>query len=347
MCLGPYRDIIAPESTGRVSSGRRALSCYDQITRSGPQFAHRSGTVEDHLTITARIIDGKAVAARVRTEVAEGVESFTRQHGFAPGLTVVLVGDDAPSATYVRGKEKASNEVGIDGRVIYLPEDSTQDQVFETVHALNADESVHGILVQMPLPSQIDSDAITASISPEKDVDGLHPLNLGYLMSGRPRFVPATPLGIQRILMEEGVDLNGAEVAICGRGALIGRPLSVLLSQRGAGGNATVTLCHTGTANLAEVTRRADVLVAAMGSAGLITGDMIKPGAVVIDAGTSRVDDPTRKRGYRLSGDVAFEEAVEVASAITPVPGGVGPLTIAMLLQNGLKAAKLAVGAKS
>ncbi len=281
----------------------------------------------------------------MRAEVAVGVDSFTREYGFSPGLTVVLVGDDAPSATYVRGKEKASKEVGIDGRVIHLPEDSTQDQVFETVHTLNTDESVHGILVQLPLPSQIDSDAITTSISPEKDVDGLHPRSLGYLMSGAPRFIPATPLGIQRILFEEGIDLNGAEVAICGRGALIGRPLSVLLSQRGAGANATVTLCHTGTANLAEVTRRADVLVAAMGSAELITGEMIKPGAVVIDAGTSRVDDATRKRGYRLSGDVAFDEAVEVASAITPVPGGVGPLTIAMLLQNGLKAAKLAVGA--
>jgi methylenetetrahydrofolate dehydrogenase (NADP+)/methenyltetrahydrofolate cyclohydrolase len=299
--------------------------------------------VED-LNITARIIDGKAIAARVRAEIAEGVQSFTREYGFAPGLTVVLVGDDAPSATYVRGKEKASKEVGIDGRVIHLPENSTEDKVFETVQSLNADESVHGILVQLPLPSHIDSDAITTSITPDKDVDGLHPQSLGYLMSGAPRFVPATPLGIQRILAEEGVELNGAEVVICGRGALIGRPLSVLLSQRGGGANATVTLCHTGTASLAEVTRRADVLVAAMGSAELIRGEMIKPGAVVIDAGTSRVDDPTRKRGYRLSGDVAFDEAVEVASAITPVPGGVGPLTIAMLLQNGLKAARLTIG---
>ncbi len=309
----------------------------------GHSIAEHPGPAED-LKITARIIDGKAIAAKVRAEVAEGVQSFTEEYGFAPGLTVVLVGEDAPSATYVRGKEKASKEVGIDGRVIHLSQNSTQDAVFETVQSLNKDESVHGILVQLPLPSQMDSDAITMSISPDKDVDGLHPQNLGFLMSGTPRFVPATPLGIQRILMEEGVELNGAEIAICGRGALIGRPLSVLLSQRGAGANSTVTLCHTGTANLAEVTRRADVLVAAMGSAELITGEMIKPGAIVIDAGTSRVDDQTRKRGYRLAGDVVFEEAVEVASAITPVPGGVGPLTIAMLLQNGLKAAKLAVG---
>ena len=298
------------------------------------------------MEITARIIDGKAIAARVRSEVADGVQGFTRENGFAPGLTVVLVGDDAPSATYVRGKEKASREVGINGQVIHLPEESSQATILETVQSLNADDSVHGILVQLPLPSHIDSDAITTSISPDKDVDGLHPQSLGYLMAGTPRFIPATPLGIQRILIEEGVELNGAEVAICGRGALIGRPLSVLLSQRGSGANSTVTLCHTGTSNLAEVTGRADVLVAAMGSAELIKGEMIKPGAVVIDAGTSRVDDPSRKRGYRLSGDVAFDEAVEVASAITPVPGGVGPLTIAMLLQNGLKAARLAVAAR-
>jgi len=289
--------------------------------------------------ITARIIDGKAIAEKVRAEVAIGVSKFSAEHGFPPGLTVVLVGDDAPSAVYVRGKEKASTEAGFKGQVIHLVDSTPEAEVLATVQRLNADDTVHGILVQLPLPGHIDSDLITSAISPAKDVDGLHPVSLGMLLAGSPGFIPATPLGIQRILVEEGVELSGAHVVICGRGSLVGRPLSVLLSQRGSGANATVTLCHTGTRDLAEITRQGDVLVAAMGKAEAITGDMIKPGAVVIDAGTSRVDDPTRKRGYRLSGDVAFAEAVEVASAITPVPGGVGPLTIAMLLQNSLKAA--------
>jgi methylenetetrahydrofolate dehydrogenase (NADP+)/methenyltetrahydrofolate cyclohydrolase len=279
----------------------------------------------------------------VRTEVATGVRTFVNSHGFPPGLTVVLVGDDAPSAVYVRGKEKASQEAGFNGQVMHLPESTPESEVLAIVHHLNADGAVHGILVQLPLPDHIDSDLITSAISPDKDVDGLHPRSLGMLLAGSPGFIPATPLGIQRILMEEGVELNGAQVVICGRGSLVGRPLSVLLSQRGPVANATVTLCHTGTRNLASVTRKADVLVAAMGQAEIITGDMIKPGAIVIDAGTSRVDDPSRKRGYRLSGDVAFAEGVEVASAMTPVPGGVGPLTIAMLLQNSLKAANNAV----
>jgi len=293
--------------------------------------------------ITARIIDGKAIAEKVRNEVASGVGDFVGEHGFSPGLTVVLVGDDAPSAVYVRGKEKASREAGFNGQVKHLPASTPESEVLAIVNHLNADGAVHGILVQLPLPHHIDSDLITSAISPFKDVDGLHPTNLGLLLAGSPGFVPATPLGIQRILIEEEVELNGAHVVICGRGSLVGRPLSVLLSQRGPGANATVTLCHTGTRNLSDITREADVLVAAMGVAEVITGDMIKPGAVVVDAGTSRVDDPSRKRGYRLSGDVAFAEASEVASAITPVPGGVGPLTIAMLLQNSLKAANRAV----
>lgn len=262
-----------------------------------------------------------------------------------PGLTVVLVGDDAPSAVYVRGKEKASREAGFNGQVLHLPSSTPEVEVLATVHRLNADTSVHGILVQLPLPDHIDSDLITSAISPDKDVDGLHPMNLGKLLAGSPGFIPATPLGIQRILLEEEVELSGAQVVICGRGSLVGRPLSVLLSQRGPGANATVTLCHTGTRNLASITQQADVLVAAMGQAEMITASMIKPGAVIIDAGTSRVDDPTRKRGYRLSGDVAFKEVSQVASAITPVPGGVGPLTIAMLLQNCLKAAVRATDA--
>jgi len=295
--------------------------------------------------ITARTIDGRAIAEKVRSEVAAGVTNFVDSYDVQPGLTVVLVGDDAPSAVYVRGKEKASREAGFNGQVLHLPSSTPEVEVLATVHRLNADTSVHGILVQLPLPDHIDSDLITSAISPDKDVDGLHPMNLGKLLAGSPGFIPATPLGIQRILLEEGVELNGAQVVICGRGSLVGRPLSVLLSQRGPGANATVTLCHTGTRNLASITQQADVLVAAMGQAEMITACMIKPGAVIIDAGTSRVDDPTRKRGYRLSGDVAFKEVSQVASAITPVPGGVGPLTIAMLLQNCLKAAVRATDA--
>lgn len=293
--------------------------------------------------MTARIIDGKAIGARVREEVTRGVEAFTTRHG-KPGLAVVLVGDDPASASYVRSKEKACAEAGIHSRGIHLPEDTPHGKVLDTVHELNRDPAIHGILVQLPLPEQVDTREILLAIDPAKDVDGLHPYNLGLLMSGMPRFVPATPFGVQRILLEEGVDLEGAEVAICGRSTLVGRPLSQLLSLRGKGGNATVTLCHTRTRNLGEVTRRADVLVTAMGHAGVIRGDMVKRGAVVIDVGTSRVDDPTRRRGYRLAGDVAFDEVAEVASAITPVPGGVGPLTIAMLLHNTFLAARLLAG---
>ena len=291
--------------------------------------------------IAARVIDGKAIASRVRDEVAAGVSEYRAEYGDSPGLTAVLVGDDPASASYIRGKRRAGGEVGIERQTINLPGSATHETVLETVGRLNDDPAVHGILVQLPLPEQVDADAIMLSIDPGKDVDGLHPYNLGLLLSGTPRFVPATPLGIQRILIEEGVRLEGAEVVICGRSTLVGRPLAELLTQRADGGNATVTVCHTRTSDLEGVTSRADVLVAAMGNPGTITGDMVKPGAVVIDVGTTRVDDPTRKRGYRLAGDVAYEEVAEVASAITPVPGGVGPLTIAMLLQNVLLAARL------
>ncbi|MBT5892379.1 MAG: bifunctional 5,10-methylenetetrahydrofolate dehydrogenase/5,10-methenyltetrahydrofolate cyclohydrolase [Chloroflexi bacterium] len=293
--------------------------------------------------MTARIIDGKEVAAKVHEEVTAGVTEFKEQHGAIPGLTVVLVGDDPASLSYVKGKERACEKVGIATETILRDSSITQEELIWIVKRLNTDPAVNGILVQLPLPKHLDEDAVIHAIDPMKDVDGLHPENAGLLMLGQPRFAPATPLGVQRMLVQENVDMNGAQVVIVGRSKLVGMPLTALLLQKGIGANSTVTVCHTGTKNIAAETRRADVLIAAAGFPGAVTADMVKPGAVVIDVGVSRVEDSTRKRGYRLTGDVEFEGALEVASAITPVPGGVGPMTIAMLLVNVLQAAKLAV----
>jgi methylenetetrahydrofolate dehydrogenase (NADP+)/methenyltetrahydrofolate cyclohydrolase len=295
--------------------------------------------------LTARIIDGKAIAEKVRGEVAEGVAQFKREHGSVPGITVVLVGDDPASHVYVRSKERAAAAIGMNGATRLLPAETTREELLAVVNELNADPAVHGVLVQIPLPKHLDEDEIVLAIDPRKDVDGLHPENFGLLFSGQTRFAGATPLGVQRILVEEGVEVNGAHVVIVGRSNLVGKPLAGLLLARGKGANATVTVCHTGTRDLAAETRRADILVSATGMPGSITGDMIRPGAVVIDVGTTRVADPSKKSGYRLAGDVVFGEAVEVASAITPVPGGVGPMTIAMLLANVLTAARLAAEA--
>jgi methylenetetrahydrofolate dehydrogenase (NADP+)/methenyltetrahydrofolate cyclohydrolase len=292
--------------------------------------------------MTARIIDGKEVAAKVHEEVAAGVTEYREQHGSAPGLTVVLVGDDPASHSYVKGKERACERVGISSETILRDASITQDELIDIVMDLNNDSKVHGILLQLPLPDHIDDAAVIHATDPMKDVDGLHPENAGLLVLGEPRFAPATPLGVQRMLLEEGVEMKGARVVIVGRSKLVGMPLALLLLQKGPGANSTVTVCHTGTTNIAAETRRADVLIAAAGFPGTVTADMVKPGAVVIDVGVSRVDDPTRKRGYRLTGDVEFDSVSEVASAITPVPGGVGPMTIAMLLVNVLQAAKLA-----
>ena len=292
--------------------------------------------------MTARIIDGKEVAAKVHEEVAAGVTEYREQHGSAPGLTVVLVGDDPASHSYVKGKERACERVGISSETILRDASITQEELIGIVEDLNKDSKVHGILLQLPLPDHIDDAAVIHAIDPMKDVDGLHPENAGLLVLGEPRFAPATPLGVQRMLLEEGVEMEGARVVIVGRSKLVGMPLALLLLQKGPGANSTVTVCHTGTTNIAAETRRADVLIAAAGFPGTVTADMVKPGAVVIDVGVSRVDDPTRKRGYRLTGDVEFDSVSEVASAITPVPGGVGPMTIAMLLVNVLQAANLA-----
>jgi len=293
--------------------------------------------------VTARIIDGKQVASKVHEEVAAGVADFREKHGGVPGLTVVLIGDDPASHSYVKGKERACEKVGIRTETILHDATITQEKLLAIVERLNGDPEVNGILVQLPLPKHLDEDEVIHTIDPMKDVDGLHPENAGLLLLGQPRFAPATPLGVQRMLVEENVDMNGAQVVIVGRSKLVGMPLMALLLQKGIGANSTVTVCHTGTKDMAAETRRADVLIAAAGFPGMISADMVKPGAIVIDVGVSRVDDSSRKRGYRLTGDVDFAEASEVASAITPVPGGVGPMTISMLLVNVLRAANLAV----
>lgn len=292
--------------------------------------------------MSAIVIDGVEIAQQVRLEVAQDVEALQRDRGVVPGLAVVLVGDDPASASYVRSKERACQEAGIFTETLRLPQHASQTEVLELVQRLNTDTRFHGILTQLPFPSQIDEAAVIRSLDPAKDVDGLHPFNIGLLAMGQPRFVPATPLGVQQLLLRTGHDPAGRHVVVCGRSNLVGRPLSVLLSQKRQGANATVTLCHTGTREMAGITRQADILVAAMGRPGAIKADMVKKGAVVIDVGINRIEDAGRRRGYRLIGDVEYEEVSGVAGAITPVPGGVGPMTVAMLLVNTVKAAQLA-----
>ena len=293
--------------------------------------------------MTAKILDGKALAEEIQREVAAGVAEMQQNHGVTPGLAAVLVGDDPASAIYVRNKRRACDEVGMVSDTFLLPTDSTSQQVLDRVQALNNDPRFHGILVQLPLPPQVDEHLIIESLDPKKDVDGLHPFNVGKLVQGRADYVPGTPAGIQQLLLRNGHDPAGANVVVCGRSDIVGKPLALLLMQRADGANATVTVCHTRTKNLAEITRRADILVAAMGRPNVITADMVKDGAVVIDVGINRVDDASRKRGYRLVGDVDFEAVSEKALAITPVPGGVGPMTIAMLLVNTLTATRLSI----
>ena len=293
--------------------------------------------------MTAKILDGKALAEEIRGEVATGVAEMKQKHGVTPGLAAVLVGDDPASAIYVRNKRRACDEVGMVSDTFLMPADSTNEQVLARVQALNEDPRFHGILVQLPMPPQIDERLIIESLDPTKDVDGLHPFNVGKLVQGRADFVPGTPAGIQQILLRNGHDPGGANVVVCGRSNIVGKPMALLLMQRADGANATVTVCHTRTKNLAEITRQADILVAAIGRPSAITADMIKEGAVVIDVGINRVDDASQKRGYRLEGDVDFDAVSEKASAITPVPGGVGPMTIAMLLVNTLTATRLSI----
>jgi methylenetetrahydrofolate dehydrogenase (NADP+)/methenyltetrahydrofolate cyclohydrolase len=289
--------------------------------------------------VTARIIDGKAIADQIRAEVGERVRKHLDAGGVAPHLTAVLVGDDAASRTYVRNKRLACEEAGISSETLELSAATAQDDLLGHVRRLNDDVRVSGILVQLPLPPQLDEQTVTRAVDPAKDVDGLHPTNLGLLVQGMPRLVPATPAGVQQLLLRSGFDPGGRRVVIVGRSTLVGKPLALLLAAKAEGANATVTIAHTGTRDLGAVTREAEILVVAAGRPNTVTAEMVSPGVVVIDVGTNRVDDPSKKRGWRLTGDVDFEGVSRVASAISPVPGGVGPMTIAMLLENTLRAA--------
>jgi methylenetetrahydrofolate dehydrogenase (NADP+)/methenyltetrahydrofolate cyclohydrolase len=286
--------------------------------------------------MTAKIIDGKAMAAQIREEAKAEAAELTSKYGMPPGLEVILIGDDPASAIYVRNKGRASEKVGIRSQTHHLPATVTTEEVLELIDKLNSDETVHGFLVQLPVPDQVDEKALQHRISPAKDVDGLHPFNVGLLSQGEDCLVPATPTGIIEMLKREDIPIKGQNVTIVGRSNIVGKPLYMLCIRE----HATPTICHTRTRDLSAETRRADILVAAVGVPELIKADMVKPGAVVVDVGTSRVDDPTVERGWSWSGDVAFDEVKEVASFITPVPGGVGPLTIAMLLKNCTKAAR-------
>ncbi|MFV0443780.1 MAG: bifunctional methylenetetrahydrofolate dehydrogenase/methenyltetrahydrofolate cyclohydrolase FolD [Planctomycetaceae bacterium] len=285
--------------------------------------------------MTAQLIDGKAIAERVRGEVAAETATFTARTGIVPHLAAVLAGDDPASAVYVRNKQRACEKAGLQSSLYKLDANRSQADLLQLVQKLNADPEVHGILVQLPLPKQIDETAVLDAVDPLKDVDCFHPFNVGLLVQGRPRFLPCTPHGCQRLLVEHGVKTAGAHAVVLGRSEIVGKPMALLLMQKGLAADATVTVCHSRTADLAAVTRQADILVAAIGRSNFVTPEMVKPGAVVIDVGINRV-------GEKLVGDVDFDRVKEVASAITPVPGGVGPMTIAMLLKNTLTAARLA-----
>jgi methylenetetrahydrofolate dehydrogenase (NADP+)/methenyltetrahydrofolate cyclohydrolase len=293
--------------------------------------------------MTARIIDGKEIAADMRAELKAEVARL-KERGIVPGLGVILVGDDPASKSYVTAKERACDEIGIYSDDNRLDASISQRELMALVEKMNSDPKINGILVQSPLPDGLNESEVVLAIDPAKDVDGFHPINVGKMVIGEKAFWPCTPHGIIQMLIRSGVTIEGADVVIVGRGSLVGKPLANLLIQKNAMGNATVTVCHTRTKNLSDHTKRADIVVAAVGRPNTITADMVKDGAVVIDVGTNRVEDATRKRGYRLVGDVDFEAVKEKASLITPVPGGVGPMTITMLLYNTVESAKRAAG---
>jgi methylenetetrahydrofolate dehydrogenase (NADP+)/methenyltetrahydrofolate cyclohydrolase len=290
--------------------------------------------------VAARIIDGKEIGKKIRAE-AQRRAAAVREKGIVPCLAVVLAGEDPASVSYVTGKEKALAEAGMESRDIRLPADVSEAELLALIAALNGDAKVHGILVQLPLPAHINEDRIITAIDPSKDVDGLHPVSMGNMLLGRPGFLPCTPHGVLVLLREINIPLSGAHAVVVGRSNLVGKPLANLLTRRDA--NATVTICHTGTVDLARHTLQADILIAAAGKPGLITSNMVKPGAAVIDVGVTRVTDAAKKSGFRLCGDVDFDSVQETAGYITPVPGGVGPMTIAMLLHNVIQAAEAAI----
>lgn len=293
--------------------------------------------------MTAKIIDGKQVAADMRAELKAEVANLKKQ-GIVPGLGVVLVGDDPASRSYVTAKEKACEEIGIYSDDNRLSADTSQQDLMALVKKMNADPKINGILVQLPLPKGLDEAEVLLAIDPNKDVDGFHPVNVGKMVVGEKAFLPCTPHGIIQLLVRSGVKIEGAEVVVVGRSNIVGKPIANMLIQKNATGNATVTVCHTRTKNLDDHVRRADIIIAAAGRPNTVTADMVKDGAVVIDVGVNRVEDATKKKGYRLVGDVDFEAIKEKASLITPVPGGVGPMTITMLLYNTVESAKRAAG---
>jgi len=293
--------------------------------------------------LPAELIDGRAIAKKIRADAAERVKKLAAR-GVKPGLAVVLVGDDPASEVYVNSKGKASEEAGMYSLTIRLEADTSQSELLAQVEALNDNPQIHGILVQMPLPKQIDPDFIIRAVDPAKDVDGFHPVNVGKMLVGeRDGFFPCTPAGIQILLRESGVKTPGKNCVIIGRSNIVGKPMAALMMQDNADANCTVTVCHRHTADLEDQTRSADILIVAAGRAGIVNGDMVKKGAVVIDVGTNRVEDKTAKSGFRLRGDVDFDSVRKVASKMTPVPGGVGPMTIAMLMANTVRAAEMSL----
>lgn len=287
--------------------------------------------------MSATIIDGKAIAAQVRGEVAEKVSAL-KAKGITPCLAVILVGENPASVSYVTGKQKALAEVGMTDRSLHLPESTTEEELLKIIDDLNKDTTVHGILVQLPLPEHINEEKVLLAIDPEKDVDGFHPMNVGNLVIGKKAFLPCTPHGIIVLLEKMGIETRGKHAVVIGRSNIVGKPVSLLLARKET--NCTVTICHTGTKNMAEMTRQADILIAATGRPHTVTKDMVKPGAVVIDVGVNRIPDDTKKSGFRLTGDCDYADLLETASFITPVPGGVGPMTIAMLIFNTLESAE-------
>lgn len=287
--------------------------------------------------MSAKIIDGKAIAAQVRGEVAEKVSEL-KAKGITPCLAVILVGENPASVSYVTGKQKALAEVGMLDRSLHLPESTTEEELLKIIDDLNKDSTVHGILVQLPLPKHINEEKVLLAINPEKDVDGFHPMNVGNLVIGKKAFLPCTPHGIIVLLKKMGIETSGKHAVVIGRSNIVGKPVSILLARKET--NCTVTICHTGTKNMKEMTLQADILIAATGRPHTVTKDMVKPGAVVIDVGVNRIPDDTKKSGFRLIGDSDYNDLLETASAITPVPGGVGPMTIAMLMFNTLEAAE-------
>ena len=295
--------------------------------------------------MTTRLILGKDVSEEIYSELRTRIAAL-KARGVVPGLAVVLVGDDPASQVYVRKKGEMCESLGMRSVTVRMPGDTTQESLMAKVEELNRDPAVHGFLVQLPLPSHLDEEQVINAISPEKDVDCFHPSNVGRMLIGNPYFLPATPAGVQQMLVRSGIETRGKHVVVVGRSNIVGKPMAALMMQKGDGADSTVTVVHSRTKNLPEITRQADILVVAIGKPRFVTADMVKEGAVVIDVGTNRVDDPSKPSGSRLVGDVDFEAVKDKASAITPVPGGVGPMTICMLMANAVKAAERAAGAR-